>query len=87
MQFTKPFLLLATLCSGISSVLANDNFYGVTVANSIGNSGTYTCRTQAQVSFVLLYAHWARLLKIMVVEPSCQRPEISRLQISAYSWL
>jgi hypothetical protein len=43
-----PSTLLLSLLSSPLATLAVNHFRGVTVANSIGNTGSYTCRTQAQ---------------------------------------
>jgi hypothetical protein len=40
-------VLLAALL--VLPALGKDYFAGITVSNSIGGTGTYTCRTQAQV--------------------------------------
>ncbi|KXN92844.1 putative family 17 glucosidase SCW4 [Leucoagaricus sp. SymC.cos] len=39
---------LVALLASLSGTLATTNFAGLTASNSIGGSGAYTCRTQAQ---------------------------------------
>lgn len=46
MKFLLSLIITAVLSP--LNVLAVNHFRGVTVSNSIGNTGTYTCRTQAQ---------------------------------------
>ncbi|KAJ3573772.1 hypothetical protein NP233_g2218 [Leucocoprinus birnbaumii] len=45
MKVTGAFV---TLLASLSGALAATHFAGITASNSIGNSGSYTCRTQAQ---------------------------------------
>jgi hypothetical protein len=46
------FSRLALLFMPVLSALGTNHFAGLTVSNSIGGTGTYTCRTQAQVKFL-----------------------------------
>ena len=47
LRFKMFRVLIAALL--VIPALAKNNFAGITVSNSIGGTGTYTCRTQAQV--------------------------------------
>ena len=49
MKFAGALVPLLVSLSDIAAAV--NNFKGLTVSNSIGGATTYTCRTQAQVSF------------------------------------
>ncbi|PFH47255.1 glycoside hydrolase family 17 protein [Amanita thiersii Skay4041] len=47
-MFTKLFSVIAASSILFTSALAKTNFAGLNAANSVGNAGTYTCRTPQQ---------------------------------------
>jgi len=49
MKFAGALVPLLVSLSDIAAAV--NNFKGLTVSNSIGGAATYTCRTQAQISF------------------------------------
>jgi hypothetical protein len=78
MQFTG---ILIALLMALSATLAANNFGGITASNSIGGTGTYTCRTQAQVCILRLSClYGCPDLLLSKVEQSGQLCEGCRVQ-------
>jgi len=55
MALSHLTLLLATLFA--APALAGNHFAGIGGSNSIGGTGSYTCRTQAQVCCILIHLY------------------------------
>ncbi|PFH48484.1 glycoside hydrolase family 17 protein [Amanita thiersii Skay4041] len=51
-MFSKLFAVIAASAVLFAPVSGRTNFAGLTVSNSIGNSGSYICRSQAQASII-----------------------------------
>ncbi|KAF8645848.1 hypothetical protein AX16_007506 [Volvariella volvacea WC 439] len=73
------FLLFAVSVLAFFNVgaWARNNFFGLTVANSVGNAGSYTCRTQAQWNTVANDARAAGFSAIRILGFDCNSLELA----------
>jgi len=72
MKFAGALVPLLVSLSDIAAAV--NNFKGLTVSNSIGGAATYTCRTQAQVSFSYMLSQRHRSELAPAGSPPSRKP-------------
>ncbi|KAJ7117904.1 glycoside hydrolase superfamily [Mycena crocata] len=71
------FAVLAGLLLSPLGAVATNHFVGVNAANSIGNNGAYTCRTQAQWNAVANDARGLGMTSIRILGFDCNALELA----------